>query len=789
MFNIFICQTSFKMKKLPLILCLLVFSFSYSQKKKNFNIGVLIDLKTDELQPIMATLQREVKAVVGEDAVINFPQHSLLSNDFNLQKATQNYQALLDNDTDIILAFGVINNLVITQQKTHQKPTILFGAVNSDVVTIDKNKQSSGIDNFTYLISSQSYKRDLQAFKTLYDFKNIAVLVEDFLSELIPIKETLDKEIEALGTSYKLVPFANTTDIKNGLEGVDAVYMSGGFFLRDDEIKELADFFIANKLPSFTATHREDVVNGLLATNQDAENMNRFFRRIALSVEAIVGGANPSELPIFINFSDNLTVNYNTSEQVGVPIKYSLITSIDFVGDFNNVLSERKYTLLDVMKEVVENNLSLQSDKKNIALAKQDVKTAKSNYYPDISAAATGSYLDPRVAEISGGQNPEYKTSGNITLNQTLFSEAANANITIQKNLEKAQQETYNAAELDAILNASTAYFNTLILKTNVKIQAQNLEVTKKNLQIAEQNYEAGQASKTDVLRFKSEQAQNTQVLVEAGNQLEQAFFSLNQLLNNDINYEIDVEDAELNEGIFENYSYQKKGRLIDDPALRANFVAFLVEEAKKNAPEIASLDYNLKANERSLKLNSSGRFLPTLGLQGQYNRDFNQWGEGSIPDPVLNDNYNIGLNLSIPIFRQNQQNINRQTALIQQDQLNINIENTQLSIERNVNDAVLGIINEIVNIQLSKVSEETAAESLELTQSSYLSGAVNITQLIDAQRNYLQATLSKANATYNYLLSSLQLERYIGGYFLLNTKEENQDFLRRFNEFVLSRN
>ena len=134
------------------------------------------------------------------------------------------------------------------------------------------------------------------------------------------------------------------------------------------------------------------------------------------------------------------------------------------------------------------------------------------------------------------------------------------------------------------------------------------------------------------------------------------------------------------------------------------------------------------------------------------------------------------------------EQNINKQTAIIQQDQLNINKENTQLSIERNVNDAVLGVINEIANIELSKVSEETAKESLELTQSSYLSGAVTITQLIDAQRNYLQAELSKANATYNYLLSSMQLERYLGRYFLLHTVAENQEFIQRFMEFRLNR-
>jgi outer membrane protein TolC len=398
-------------------------------------------------------------------------------------------------------------------------------------------------------------------------------------------------------------------------------------------------------------------------------------------------------------------------------------------------------------------------------------------------------YIDPKLAEISAGLKPEYQTSGDISLTQTIFSEAANANINVQKNLEKAQQKVYDAAELDVILNASIAYFNALILKSNVKIQAQNLNVTKKNLLIAERNYEAGQSGKTDLLRFRSEEAQNSQVLVEAINQLKQSFYALNHLLNNPIDFEIDIEEAELEEGVFKNYNYQQIGDVIDNPSMRKDFIAFLIEEAKINAPEIASLNYNLKATERILRLNSSGRFIPTLGLQGQYYRNFNQWGEGSSPKPALNDNYNIGLNLSIPIFQQNQQNINKQIAIIQKDQLTINLDNLRLNIERNVNEAVLEIINQITNIKLSNVSEETAKESLELTQTAYSSGAVTITQLIDVQRNYLQAKLSSSNATYNYLISSIQLERFIGRYFLLNTDAKNQAFIQRFNEFILSKN
>ena len=110
----------------------------------------------------------------------------------------------------------------------------------------------------------------------------------------------------------------------------------------------------------------------------------------------------------------------------------------------------------------------------------------------------------------------------------------------------KAQQERYNSDQLDAIFEVSNVYFNALILKANLQIQNQNLNLTKKNLQIAKQNYEAGQSGKADVLRFRSEAAQNTQSLVEAANLLEQTFFSLNQLLNNPIDFKIDIVEAEL---------------------------------------------------------------------------------------------------------------------------------------------------------------------------------------------------------------------------------------------------
>ena len=338
------------------------------------------------------------------------------------------------------------------------------------------------------------------------------------------------------------------------------------------------------------------------------------------------------------------------------------------------------------------------------------------------------------------------------------------------------------------IFNASTAYFNALAAKVNLKIQSRNLELTKKNLQISEENFESGKSGKADILRFTSKLASSKQDLVEAVNTLDLSYVSLNQLMNNPIGLEIDVEEAELGKDIFARYNYDRLAELLDDPASRNTFVSFLTQQSIENSPEIKSLDFNSAAIDRSIGLYTAGRFIPTVGLQGNYNYTIDQWGKGGVefgPDGF----YNVGVSVALPIFNQNLNSINRQTALIQQDQLNISTDNTKQALEVNVYNAVRNLANQISNIELSIVAEQAASENLELAQVAYTSGSVNIIQLIDAQDSYIGAQLASSNAIYFFLLGSLQLERTIGYYFLLHTEAENEDFMRSFIEFQNTEN
>ncbi len=776
------------MKKHILVIALLVTAFAFSQSN-TYKIGFLLDKNSTEINGILGKLANEITAVVGEDAILKFPETSKLVNNFDSSKALSNYNVLLQNETDIIIAFGIVNNAVISKIETYQKPTIVFGALSEELISNETTV--SNIKNYTSITTSQSYTEDLKLLQKLANPKTVGVVIEKAFTENLPIYETFSKIGEDLDLEMRLITFESLADITSNLDNIDAVYLAGGFYLSDAEMKELAELFIEKKLPSFTANPVKDVENGILASNHDQSELNQFFRRIALTVESVVNGDGLFGLSSKLKSKSSLTVNYNTAERIGLPLKYSLIATTSFIGNPKEKVADKTYNLVSVMQEAIANNLELQAIQRDTTLAQKEVQFARSDYLPNVTASATGSYIDPELAQVSNGQNPELSTSGNISLSQTVFSEAANANISIQKSLRDAQKENYNSEALNTVFNTATAYFTALILKANLSIQSQNLELTKYNLKIAEDNYEAGQSGKSDVLRFKSEKAQNTQQMVEAINQLQQGYYALNQLLNNPIETKIDVEEAELREGVFSNYNYEQLGQFIDDSKLRYPFVKFLVQEAMTNAPELKALEYNLKATERSERLFGAGRFLPNVALQGQYNYEFSRSGAGTdfIFGNLPQSYYTVGLNVSLPIFNQNKQNLNKQIASIQKEQLEISTDNVKLNIEKNINDSVLELVNQISIIQLSKVFVETAKEALDLTQTSYASGAVNIVQLLDAQNNYLQAELASTTATYNYLQSSIQLERSLGLFFLLQDESERESFIQRFLEFTQNTN
>jgi hypothetical protein len=433
------------MKNLLIIFVILLFNSLNIFAQKTITIGILVDQYSESTEPLISKLKEDVIAVSGSEANIIFK--GILQNNFDLDEANSNYQNLVESNTDIILSFGTVNSLMLIQKDKFPKPTIVFGALSTDLLEFNDTQKTSGINNITFIISPFSYKEDLNVFKDLYDFKKIGVLIDEHLFSTTYLTKIFDDYFSKIDASFTFIPI-NAEKMTNSFDDVDAVYLIGGFHLSNVERLKLINEINSRKLPSFTSLGVNLVEEGILATNKPKSNIEMFSRRIALSVEAIITGENAANLPLFIDYKSILTINYNVANLINFPLRYSLVAKADFVGSKNKRPTTNALSVVDVMNAVLNKNLGLASEKKNIEISEQNIRNAKSSYVPQLNASIRGSYFDPKSALLSQGQNAEITTVGNLTLNQTIYSETNQANIFNQKELKKAQIQTYNKAEL-----------------------------------------------------------------------------------------------------------------------------------------------------------------------------------------------------------------------------------------------------------------------------------------------------------------------------------------------------
>ena len=760
-----------------------------AQTPDELNIAVLVDQAPPEVAEVFRRLREEIVALVGRQATVRMDPADIRTNGFDPDRARQQYADMLEDDTDLILAFGPASASAIADRSDYPKPTILFGGVVRDLEDLPEPGATSGITNFTYVVAPEFLGRDLRTLKGLYDFQRLGIVVPEGPLEALGLDERLPGLMAELGADFEVIGYTSPSDVEAAVDRLDAVYLLESRFIPAEEIRAIAGLLTAAGVPSFSGSRREDVELGIMASNQPRGGLDSFLRRIALRVESVVNGEDLADQPVHFEVTSTLTVNFNTARAVGVPIRYSLIATTDFVGDFHNPVAERRYTLTDLVEEVLAANPGLEAAREGVRIAQQDRRSAFSNYLPALSANLTQIVLDEDLAAASSGRNPQYTTSGLLSVTQVAFSPQANAAISVQGSLLDAERAALTADEWDLVLEAASAYFTALILKANVEIQARNLDATKRSLRIARESFEAGQSGRSDILRLESEAARDMQSLVDAVNALDQGFHAINQLVDQPVDREIDVLDASAADGAFTDADFEVIRGILDDPSLREPFEDWLALEAMANSPELRIFDHNIDAVNRNVRVNGLERFLPTVAAGLDLNRIFAQEGAGAPPAGLSVDEYfSLGVTASIPLFDSNQRRIARQTGLFQRNQLEAERQDARNAIERAVRDVVLDLTGEIAGIQLSSVSEAAAQESLELAQASFASGAITVVQLLDAQSNYLSAQLARASATYSFLATSVALQRLVGHFSMLRTPEENAAFQQRFQTFLQAR-
>lgn len=418
------------------------------------------------------------------------------------------------------------------------------------------------------------------------------------------------------------------------------------------------------------------------------------------------------------------------------------------------------------VQHALDNNLQIKQARFQAALSEEDLKQAKSQFYPTLNADLNGSmrfgrYFDQYTAQLVPSVNT---ASGGISTDIPIFQGFQRVNqILANKNQLAADQSNVEKAKNDLILSVATTYMEALTNQDLLTAAEQQLKLSQRQLEVANANYEVGNNTLADLSQAKSQMATDELNVTSAQNAYDLAMLNLKQLMEMNPAEDIMLEkpDIERIENTTVTYSPAEvfATALAVQPDIRA---AELSTEVAKNNIAIAK-----------------GGYYPTLGFGAGYSTSVSSVASRIVGidennDPIYerinlgdqlreNESPYIGLSLRIPIFNRLQVKTNVNKAKINYQ---YSITNEQL-VKNNLNKIIAQAVLDLRAAKTRYYSTETAfisaKDAFEVINQRYEVGLANSMELFTAQTTMNGAEFDHIQARYDLLFRSKVIDFYLG--------------------------
>ena len=176
------------------------------------------------------------------------------------------------------------------------------------------------------------------------------------------------------------------------------------------------------------------------------------------------------------------------------------------------------------------------------------------------------------------------------------------------------------------------------------------------------------------------------------------------------------------------------------------------------------------------------------MNLNARYGENFDRSGTGSNNSLLLDDEWSVGIEASLPIFTGGalKSEVSRSRNTLLQNQYNN--ENLQEQIETRVRNSLKQAKGSYPAIRLANDAAQAAEENLSLVIDSYSQGAVSITDLIDAQDASLEANLAAVNAQYQFMIDWIEVQRAIANFDVLLEPDGFNNWYQALNEYYATK-
>ncbi|MCC5464201.1 TolC family protein [Pelosinus baikalensis] len=286
-------------------------------------------------------------------------------------------------------------------------------------------------------------------------------------------------------------------------------------------------------------------------------------------------------------------------------------------------------------------------------------------------------------------------------------------------------------------LDATNGYFTILQTRNTVKVDQESVDQMAAHLKNVEAQYNVGTQAKSDVLRSQVELANNQQVLTKAQNAYELAVSNLNNIMGLPLNTEIQIKD----ELVHEPYNLS-----LEDS----------INYAMSNRPEAIQADHNIEIAKQSVKIAKAGN-LPTVAASAS-----KKWADDDFPGTDDNG-WSIGLKATWTPFDSGVTNAQIKKSNSEVEKSLQTAKQTKDTVQLEVRQAYLNMIEAEKRISTSQVTVEQAEEDFKIAQVRYSAGVGTNTDVIDAQVALTQAKNNYIQAMYDFNTSKANLTKAMG--------------------------
>jgi Outer membrane protein len=430
------------------------------------------------------------------------------------------------------------------------------------------------------------------------------------------------------------------------------------------------------------------------------------------------------------------------------------------------VSAQQLITVREAVRQALDNNLQVKQAQFQQALSEQDLKEAKSQFYPSLNAQVSGNMRFGRYFDQTTGQLvPSVNTaSGGVSTDIPIFQGFQRINqVLANKNQLAADQSNVEKVKNDLVLSVVTTYLEALTNQDLLTAAEQQMKLSQRQLEVAEANYEVGNNTLADLSQARSQVATDELNVTSAQNAFELSILNLKQLMEMDPTVEITLEKPEIHE--------------IEDAPVAYNAVD-VYRQALDVQPDIRTATLTTKVAENNIAI-AKGGYYPTLGFGAGYSTSVSSVasqpvgvdGEGNpiyerIPfseQLSLNESPYIGLSLNIPIFNRFQTRINVNRAKINYQNALTNEQLTKNNLNKVIHQAVLDLRSARTRYYSTETAFTSARDAFEVIQQRYEVGLANSVELFTAQTTMNRAEFDHIQARYDLLFRSKVIDFYLG--------------------------